>query len=340
MGELAPFSQILCDSSLLAFLGTKESRKLWKAVISDTIYWTVRRAIGEEDRAELIKKLIDYSDKKRTRVLPDDKEEPEHVVIHDQLDEDKTMKDVKKRKFLYDTKLYRTFLTMARAFKNNGGKTTPEIFKSTPANEAVMEELVGMNFDLFCLVEVFKSVLTKSETERYGEGSIGFHENAEAARKFLKGIVRSHYDKYYETELKLKQQRVQEKRLKAFLKDFTKMPWEKFTVELEKNIPNLSTTGSIKMVQNLDKDNKTVDLEKKATLLLVGREGEVVWNNGAVNRRDKGILLPLLKKILSKEKFAMIEEHVNLNSWHRYRDQPPNRQGHSNDLPSFWAITT
>merc|ERR1712080_776248 len=90
---------------------------------------------------------------------------------------------------------------------------------------------------------------------------------------------------------------------------------------------------------NLDKDNKTVDLEKKATLLLVGREGEVVWNNGAVNRRDKGILLPLLKKILSKEKFAMIEEHVNLNSWHRYRDQPPNRQGHSNDLPSFWAIT-
>lgn len=94
------------------------------------------------------------------------------------------------------------------------------------------------------------------------------------------------------------------------------------------------------MVKNLDNDyKKTVDVEKKVTLLLVGREGEVTWNNGAVNRRDKAILLPLLEKLLSKEKFAVIEEYVSQNSWHRYRDQPPNRQGHSNDSPSFWAIT-
>jgi len=94
------------------------------------------------------------------------------------------------------------------------------------------------------------------------------------------------------------------------------------------------------MVKKLDTDYKnTVDVEKKVTLLLVGREGEVVWNNGAVNRRDKAILLPLLEKLLSKEKFAVIEEYVSQNSWHRYRDQPPNRQGHSNDSPSFWAIT-
>ena len=84
--ELGPFSYLLCDKNLLAFLCMKESQRLWRALIANTIYWTVRREIGEQDRNDVLKAMINYSDANVTHPLPDDDEEPGNVVIHEELD--------------------------------------------------------------------------------------------------------------------------------------------------------------------------------------------------------------------------------------------------------------
>ena len=211
-------------------------------------------------------------------------------------------------KYLYNNKLYRKLLALASAF-NAAVKatkppsvltyaptfppptptykiTTPDLFKNAPATEEDLQEVaVGMDFDLFCLVEVVKSILTKTETERYAENCIGFHDSEEEARSFLRSTVRALYRRQYDNELKQKLERVKEKNLQTFLDNFATMSFDCFTTELHKNVPNQTSKGMPQVVARLQTDKDvTVDLDKKLELLLVGRLGDDVWNNGAVNR--------------------------------------------------------
>jgi len=334
--ELAPFAQILCDQTLLEFLGGPDSQKLWRALVANTVYWTVRRALGEEERGEVIKKLINYNKDNFTHPLPDDEQEPENLAIHDIWDGKKAGEYIKKHKYLYDNKLYTNMMRLSLAFKAAGNKTSPDIFKVGSVNNTVA---VGMDLDLFCQVEVVKSILTKNETERYGENSIGFHDTEQEARNYLAGIVRSHYRRQYDTELKLKEERVKEKKLAVFLDTFVPMSFVDFALHLQENIPNQGSKGRIEMLQKLEEEkDKVVDLSSKAELLLIGKLGEDTWNNGSVSRNGAPTLLRILEPISSAEKFAELKEHVDRYSWHRYRDCP-NRQGNSNTEPSFWAAT-
>jgi hypothetical protein len=142
-----------------------------------------------------------------------------------------------------------------------------------------------MDLDLFCQVEVVKSILTKNETERYGENSIGFDATEQEARNYLAGVVRSHYRRQYDTELKLKEERVKEKKLAVFLDTFVPMSFVDFAIHLQENIPNQGSKGRIEMLQKLEeKKDKVVDLSSKAELLLIGKLGEDTWNNGSVSR--------------------------------------------------------
>merc|ERR1712226_1145311 len=60
---------------------------------------------------------------------------------------------------------------------------------------------------------------------------------------------------------------------------------------------------------------------------------------GSVARNGSAVLLALLEPVMPADKFAVIKEHVEKYAWHRYRDTGENRQGHSNEKPSFWAAT-
>jgi hypothetical protein len=339
--ELAPFAQVLCDTTLLAFLAEPESKNLWKALLANTLYWSVRRSIGDADRSEIIKKLLNVDSEKFTHPLPDDQEEPTSVSIHDMWDEQKAEEYMNKHKYLYVQKLFKNLLGLANAFKAAGCKTSPEIFKQDPGGKAkIGAHILGMEFNLFCLVEVVKSLETRNETDRYGEGCIGFHKSAEEGTTYLKGLVREIYRQLYNTELKLKLERVKEKNLATFLQDLKMYPFDKFAFELQKNIPNQNSKGISELLDNMSKDPKgTVDLAAKAELLLLGNFKEQTWNNGSVARNGCSLLLKLLEPLLSPERFKEINEHVQKYSWHRYRDSPMNRQGHCNQRPSFWAAT-
>ena len=191
-----------------------------------------------------------------------------------------------KHKYLYVQKLFKNLLGLANAFKAAGCKTSPDIFNQDPSGKAkIGSHILGMDFNLFCLVEVVKSIETRSEVDRYGEGSIGFHDNAEEATNFLKGLVRDLYRQRYETELKLKIDRMKEKSLSVFLDAAQTYQFEKFALELQKNIPNQNSKGMSELLENLAKDPKSsVDLAKKAELLLLGVFKEHTWNNGSVAR--------------------------------------------------------
>ena len=284
--ELAPFAQVLCDPTLLAFLAEPESKILWKALLANTLYWSVRRSIGEADRSEIIKKIMSFDSEKFTHPLPDDQEEPSNVRIHDMWDEQKAEEYMNKHKYLYVQKLFKNLLGLANAFKASGCNTSPDIFNQDPSGKAkIGAHILGMDFNLFCLVEVVKSIETRSEVDRYGEGSIGFHDNAEEATNFLKGLVRDLYRQRYETELKLKIDRMKEKSLSVFLDAAQTYQFEKFALELQKNIPNQNSKGMSELLENLAKDPKSsVDLAKKAELLLLGVFKEHTWNNGSVAR--------------------------------------------------------
>ena len=285
--ELAPFAQVLCDPVLLAFLGTPASQKLWRALVANTVYWRVRREIGDHDRTEIIKKLLNYDEAKFTHPLPDNEKEPVAPVIHDMWDEKKAKEYIAKHKYVYDNKLYKTLHTLAKSFQAAGSTTTPEIFKWDPATTAadIGAHTVGMDFDLFCLVEIVKSIETKTETERYGEESIGFHATEDDARNYLKTIVRDLYRRQYDTELKLKLERVKEAKLEEFLKSFKDMKFDDFAIHLHENIPNQNSKGMSEVLETMTKEKEnTVDLASKVELLLVGKLGDNMWNNGSVAR--------------------------------------------------------
>merc|ERR1719400_2938346 len=339
--ELAPFAQVLCDSTLLAFLAEPESKNLWKALLANTLYWSVRRSIGDADRSDIIKKLLSIDSEKFTHPLPDDQEEPTSVSIHDMWDEQKAEEYMNKHKYLYVQKLFKNLLGLANAFKGAGCKTSPDIFNQDPSGKAkIGSHILGMEFNLFCLVEVVKSIETRSEVDRYGEGSIGFLLNAEEATNFLKGLVRDLYRQRYDTELKQKLERVKEKNLKTFLQDSKTYQFDKFATDLQKNIPNQNSKGITDLLDSMTKDPEgTTDLSQKAELLLLGVFKDHTWNNGSVARNGCSQLLRLLEPLLSAERYAEIKEHVDKYSWHRYRDTPENRQGHCNEKPSFWAAT-
>ena len=115
-------------------------------------------------------------------------------------------------------------------------------------------------------------------------------------------------------------------------------PFDKFAFELQKNIPNQNSKGISELLDNLSKDPKgTVDLAEKAELLLLGKFKENTWNNGSVARYGSmqkhtdafiplilcfrngcSLLLKLLEPLLSSERFAEINEHVQKYSWHRW----------------------
>ena len=57
--DLAPFTQVLCDPSVLAFLAEPAlSWRLWRALVANTIYWTVRRERGDKDMQEVLRRLL------------------------------------------------------------------------------------------------------------------------------------------------------------------------------------------------------------------------------------------------------------------------------------------
>merc|ERR1712130_5722 len=245
------------------------------------------------------------------------------------------------------TKLYQNIFSLAKRFKDDGMTISASVFQSSSSkSEDFLTNMVGMDFNLFCFVETVKTFEAKSETDRYGPESTGFHSNTEEAREYLKKVVGGFYKREYQDQLKLKEGRVKAAKLQGFLLSFRTMPFKEFVIQLQENVPNQTSMGITELLELIADDVKSmVDPVSKVELLLTGRFEESTWNNGSVARESSGLLLKLLEQIVPAERFAIVKEHVRRFSWHRYRgaDDPgsdqTNRHGYGNLRPSFWAAT-
>jgi len=90
--------------------------------------------------------------------------------------------------------------------------------------------------------------------------------------------------------------------------------------------------------------NKAQDVTLRAEKLLVwysGRDlkGEPVWNGGNILRTPRNPVKYLLLEIGAAETWKMLEDRMVNRAIHTYRDsQVPNRHGHLDVLPSYWAL--
>ena len=63
------------------------------------------------------------------------------------------------------------------------------------------------------------------------------------------------------------------------------MSFNDFVVHLKENMPNQTSMGMKDLLEELVADvSSTVEAASKVELLLTGRLGEAVWNNGSVAR--------------------------------------------------------
>ncbi|XWV26343.1 hypothetical protein QJ857_gp0731 [Tupanvirus soda lake] len=104
-------------------------------------------------------------------------------------------------------------------------------------------------------------------------------------------------------------------------------------------IQNNASLGFIEIQTNLLNDQIDVpDRLKKIVVFLTAKDsyGNVVWNNGNVLRIKLADFEWIFNKFNGRTEFELLKETYKLNPTHIYRHKP-NRHGHSNDKPSYWA---
>ena len=254
-------------------------------MVANTVYWTVRGEIANKDPEELLKKILGYSPANSQQVLPDDQEEPDDVVFHDDWDEETAKQNMVKMNSKL-TKLYQNVFALAKRFKDAGMIISPSLFHSSlPKSSEFLSQMVGMDLDLFCFVETVKTFEAKSETERFQAGSTGFHSDENKARDYLRNVVAGIYRREYQDKLKQKQNRIKAAKLQNFLLNFRAMSFKEFVGRLQENVPNRASMGINELLEILADDvESVVDPVGKVELLLTGKYENSTWNNGSVAR--------------------------------------------------------
>ena len=279
--DLAPFAHVFSDPVLLGYLAEPTGWRLSRALVANTVYWTVRGEIANKDPEELLKKILGYSPANSLQVLPDDQEEPVYVAFHDDWNEETAKQHVDKMNSK-PAKLNQNVFAVAKRFKDAGMAISPSLFHSSlPKSSEFLSQIVGMDFDLFCFVETVKTFEAKSETERYQAGSTGFHNGENKARDYLRSVVSGIYRREYQDQLKQKQNRIKAAKLQNFLLNFRAMPFKEFVEGLQENVPNQTSRGTKELLEILADDVESVG---KVELLLTGKYEESTWNNGSVAR--------------------------------------------------------
>jgi len=344
--ELGPFAMLMVDKDLLSFAGGPDSKLFWRALISNTVNWRTRKAMGEEDRQVALRELFSISEDHYTHPLPDDVEEPEEPEFYGGWDAQKMEDYTKKKKLRPFSRIFLRMHAIAKAYYKTG-KITPELFETEATNkEEFAKFVVGYDYNTFMILEVAKAVKMKGESDRFLKENeviqamrIPHPDTYEEAITCLEDMVKPIYKYEYMQQAGEKRKKVTEARLSKFLDSFATMSLDDFSKGMDKNIPNASHPSVSTVVQKIAKDvDKVTEVKTKLELLLLGKVQDHIWNRGAVNRSKSKSLLKLLTPMMNETEIQEIKELIHNNKLHIYREQV-NRQGHSNDKPSFWAIT-
>ena len=323
---LAPMSKMLQSKYVLRFAGSGESSHFWRAMVSNSIYWKVRRAMFGKNRDEVFRALANF----KTKSINDE------VLLP--FDEDLTV-------FARMFKIAQRYRKLDKIGEN--------LFEDFHENvEEFKKFLTTSNYKLFLLTEVVRALIccrkvTKklklpnldTEAEKW-EWMIEEHDRREQL-----GIDSDQIDNAEAWE--------------GFLRDAPAQSLHEFATSLNEAIPNefekFKTSDperkhKFKIEEVYDRLSTTTTAEVKDKLKLI-LYGEVTngpkWGNGKGLKNGK-----VAKKILEKlrpmvttedgtkdfRKLESLIEKSNRFTKHWYRKMG-SRKNYTNDRPSFWAIT-
>ena len=174
---------------------------------------------------------------------------------------------------------------------------------------------------------------------------LGLQVNAE---KLIKNYIKNLYKEQYENDLKeraIKERKILIKELvqqiinSADVETFYSLLKNGITKGIQSyKLLNHSSEGFMQIINLLADQSKDIPLKKFKILVLVtgkDKKQNVIWD-ASKNIKSLKCYYPL-KNVLVKKEWDYLIKTLNNRGLHIYRDQK-NRQGHSNDLPSYWAL--
>ena len=220
--------------------------------------------------------------------------------------------------------------------------------------EEIKRDRLGINFDsklfkLYCIVQSYlqheQAIRSDTKLKKMKIIDLGVQENAE---KFVKDFIRNLYKEQYDKDLKersIKEKELIIKELVNQLVDvddintFNSLLQNGVTKgEISYKMVDHTSEGFMDLINILSDISKDIPLKKLKILILISgkdKKQNVIWNKSNIFRNFKNYYP--LKNVLIDEEWDYLMKSIRKRGLHIYRDQK-NRQGHSNDLPSYWAL--
>jgi hypothetical protein len=222
--------------------------------------------------------------------------------------------------------------------------------------ENVKEYLaIDYDFETFKAFAVIQAFLFRknenrldTETKTMKIIDIVHYDNANAmVKNYVKNIYKEDYNKRYAEQLKKEQDVLGDELIDQLLMcdDITtyKDGFQKGLTrgQTTVNIDNIYSPIFLKLKSQIENKYKTLTIPllfEKIAIIILGRDenDDIVWNKGNICRTDITELKNILMEIDS-ERYEPISEEIKKRNIHIYRELQ-NRHGHSNDLPSYWAL--
>ena len=220
--------------------------------------------------------------------------------------------------------------------------------------EEIKRDRLGINFDskLFNLYCIVQSYLQHEQAQRSDTKikkmkiiDLGIQENAE---KLVKEFIRNIFKEEYEKDLKektIKEKELIKKELVFQLVNANDI--NTFNSLLQNGVTkgtmsykmiDHTSEGYMDLINILSDKSKDIPLKKLKILILISgkdKEQNIIWNKSNILRNFKNYYP--LKNVLTNKEWDYLMKNIIRKRKHIYRDQK-NRQGHSNDLPSYWAL--
>ena len=355
-------------SPLLMYLKThsgKEAEEMVKRIVRATfqfeIYQFTRkniRAQKTDDPEKYVKEtlinLMNIDLKKNKTKVPELFEKvPENPTFYDNYE----INDVKYNEIM-NRVFWADYITIIPLFlKATLAEDYVSEFKNIEIDnitEAIKRERLGIDFDsklfkLYCIVQGYlqheQAQRSDTKLKKMKIIDLGIQKNAE---NLVKTFIRNLFKEQYENDLK--ERAIKEKEI--IVKDLVKQLLDAddintFNSLLQNGIKkgeksykmiDHASDGFMDLLNELANESKDIPLRKlKILILITGKDKEQneIWNKNKKTRAFKNYYP--LKNVLVKKEWDYLMKTLKERGLHVYRDLK-NRQGHSNDLPSYWAL--
>lgn len=287
--SLGPMARVLESKEVFKHAGTNESRDLWRAMLSNSIFWKVKKAM----KRGLVKK------EEVLRLLKKGGSLPNKEVL---------------QKYAEDIPVFARIFQVAKQF-NRTNTIGEECLKESSDTNTSFEHFVtsdGFNFDVYLATEVVKALLCRRTVDRLNSSKFSNFDTEEDCLTYLEEACYRFKQDYVHEEKK--QYLKRENSLENILLSLPDLSLSLFARHLNEHVPSEfdktrtdgnKTTFTIEKIINLLQRDGTNKAIEKLILILMGKVHTFSWNGNKFLRNDKiskmiiDTLIPMLKDATS-----------------------------------------